>query len=169
MNPEKNNSAKYAIITITAIILLGLIVWVVYAVKNGGSPVSFNDVNPSTTVPTSHAAEQTVNVKHQYKNGIHTYVGQIDVDSPCDKLSYKVINDSSVTASTTIAFSTAASEMTSGGVCYQVITAQLFKVSFAGPQNEVVKATLDGVPVVFNIFEVPANQDLDTFQIQVKG
>lgn len=130
-------------------------------------------VSPSTPAPTDTAEVpvaqdeyvQMVNVKHQYKGGRHTYVGSIDLPTPCHSLTSTYNKDTNSTTGYTLVFtSSSTAEM-----CAQVITSKPFKLSFDAVENILISGTLNGKKLRLNLFEVPLNQDLDSFNVNIKG
>jgi len=108
---------------------------------------------------------QIIQTKHQYKNGTHTYVGEINLPTPCDVLNHEVVPAVGSTTSFSIAFTTS----NTSDVCAQVITPRAFKVVFKAGESIQVSATLNGAPLRLNIFEVGQEEDLDTFEVFIKG
>ena len=164
---ENNNKNSW--IWVVAVIVVVLIIFAFYASYKANHPSYTNETTTGQTTQTNtNTMPLTIDVKHQYKNGTHTYVGLIDVPTPCYTLSNSVVKDPNDTKKFTIAFVTTNTQ-TAGQACAQVVTSRNFKVTFTGPQNAIVSGTLDGKPVVFNVFEVNANQNIDTVDINIKG
>lgn len=86
-------------------------------------------------------------VTHQFKNGLHTYVGSIDTPTPCHSIEGTAIVKESYPEQVDIRIETKESE----GICAQVITAKKFKVSFSASQNPVVRAFINGTPVLLEV------------------
>lgn len=154
---------KRVLAIVVFIVALGLVSWGLYSsTRDRGE----EEVNPT---PNQREEEQVfpeiVNVKHQYKDGTHTYVGEFQLPTPCHQLSHEVKMDANASGSVSISFRSRAS----GEVCVQVITAKEFHVSFAGPLRVTLTVTRDGNPVTFNLFDVPVGEDIDDFNIYTKG
>ena len=154
-----SKNMKGWIIGVVIVILLGLgIYWLM-------SPSTPTATDTAQTPATQDEYVQMVNVKHQYKNGHHTYVGEIDVPTPCHTLASSYSKDANSTTGYTLVFtSTSSSQM-----CAQVVTSKPFKLSFDAVKDIVLSGTLNGKKLRLNLFEVPANQDLDSFNINIKG
>ncbi len=86
-------------------------------------------------------------VTHQFKNGLHTYVGSIDAPTPCHSILGEAVVKESYPEQVDIRIETKESE----GICAQVITAKKFKVSFSASENPVVRAFVNGTPVLFEV------------------
>lgn len=150
---------KSWVIGVVVIVLLALgIYWL--------STPSTPDVGDTTQTPVAQDEYvQMVNVKHQYKDGRHIYVGEIDLPTPCHSLASAYNKDANNTTGYTLVFtSTSTSEM-----CAQVITSKPFKLSFEAVKDILLSATLNGKKLRLNLFEVPDNQDLDSFNVNIKG
>ncbi|MEI6345963.1 MAG: hypothetical protein WCO79_01905 [bacterium] len=156
---ESNNKMTGWIIGIVVIVLLGLgIYWLSTPSTPRASDTAQNPVVQDEYV-------QMVNVKHQYKNGRHTYVGEIDLPTPCHSLVSAYNKDANSTTGYTLVFTSTSTS----GMCAQVITSKPFKLSFAAIKNIIVSGTLNGKKLRLNLFEVPDNQNLDSFNVNIKG
>jgi len=145
----------------------GIIVLVVLAVLVLGYGVlrsTFTKTSPTATSTEQLPVEEMriVTAKHQYKDATHTFAGEIVMPTPCDALSWTV---ATTTDATRISFITTSP----AEVCAQVITSQRFKVSFRGSASTTVQATLDNAPIRLNIIEVGSEENLDNFEIYIKG
>lgn len=109
-------------------------------------------------------APVTLDVKHQYINGTHTILGVVDLPTPCHSLQASQTLNKDATVATIALQSTSTAE-----VCAQVISPKTFKTQFTGPINMDIVATFNGKSLNLNIFEVPANADIHTFEIYTKG
>lgn len=122
----------------------------------------------ATATPTEDAlpvSEKTViTAKHAYRAGEHIVAGELPLPTPCHIL------ETGITATTTtfaiIGFS---SSVKSGEVCAQVITPARFKVRWKGEASARLSATLNGVPVTLNLIPAGPNEDLDNFELYIKG
>jgi len=108
--------------------------------------------------------DTTIDVKHQYKDGTHVYLGTFKTPTPCHSYNAEIISEG-----TEKIISLSYSEPTSDQICAQVITEREFMVSFDGDENESVIARLNGDLVNLNLFEVPNSQNIEDFQIFIKG
>lgn len=120
-------------------------------------------VDVASSTPSIPEEEQRIiTAKHQFVAGVHTVAGEVVVPTPCELLEWQVATS---TAAARIDFSTTSS----GEVCAQVITSQRFKVSFRGEQTDSISATLNGSPVNLNLIPVGEGENLDDFEIFIKG
>jgi len=104
----------------------------------------------------------TINTKHQYKDGTHAFIGTIEVPTPCHSHNAEVVKRDDVTE-------IALSYKTDSEICAQVIEERNFRVDFEGSAEENIVATLNGLLVNLNVFEVPDNQSIGDFEILIKG
>lgn len=109
--------------------------------------------------------DERITAKHQFKNGTHIIAGELNQPTPCYVLSTDARVAESYPEQVTIAFTS----KTSGDICAQVITADRFKVEFAASENAVIKATWNGNPVELNLIPAGANENLDNFDVFIKG
>jgi hypothetical protein len=106
----------------------------------------------------------TINVKHQYKDGTHLYLGTFETPTPCYSYNAEIIKEENERI-----ISLTYSEPATDQICSQVVTEREFSVSFEGEDSESVIARLNGDLVNLNIFEVPDSQNINDFQIFIKG
>lgn len=104
---------------------------------------------------------KTIDVKHQYKDGEHNFVGKIEVPTPCYVAVANIIDGQ--TPELRI------ETKDSGEVCAQVVTDAVFVAKFKGDENKKFIATLNGEPVNLNLFEIDADQDINSVDIFIKG
>lgn len=104
---------------------------------------------------------KTIDVKHQYKNGEHNFVGKIEVPTPCYVAVARVENGNTPELKI--------ETKDSGEICAQVITDAVFFAKFKGDENQKFIATLNGEPVNLNLFEIDADQDINSVDIFIKG
>ncbi len=106
----------------------------------------------------------TLDVKHQFKDGKHIFVGKVQTPSPCHKLKKTVTKNNS-----DFYLNIDISEPEAGTVCAQVITDQPFYFDFVGQESDVIYARLNGELVNLNIFEIPADKEIEDIEIYLKG
>lgn len=106
-----------------------------------------------------------INAKHSFKNGKHIIAGEVEVPTPCHSLSVDTVIRESNPEQVTLVFS-ARSET---DVCAQVISSRRFKVEFNAGQNASINATFNGKEAVLNLIEAGQNENLEDFDIYLKG
>lgn len=158
MNQEGSHKFFYGIIVIVVIALLVIGYGAIRSFI--GAPADSEVATSTESLPEDEI--RIVNSRHQFKGGVHTYVGEIVVPTPCDLLNFSVATS---TAGAHITFTTKSSD----DPCAQVITSQRFKVSYQGSATSTVSASLNGSPVRLNVIEVGETENLDEFEIYIKG
>jgi hypothetical protein len=172
-NMNTNKNIWIWVIVCIVVILIGVGFYASYRATHTANAPTYNANQQGVSgQATSNQQEQTIDVRHQYVNGLHTYAGSIDVPTPCDMLSSKVVADgtdpTTGIAKFTLVFGSVSGTSNPASTCAQLITTRNFKLSFTGAQNAVVNATLDGQPVILNVFELQPGQDINS-SIYLKG
>jgi hypothetical protein len=107
----------------------------------------------------------TVTAKHAYINGVHTIAGELPLPTPCHIL------ESHATASPDKKqiLVTLTSSIKTDQMCAQVITPARFKVSAAGEKGATIIGLLNGQEVTMNLIEATQGENLDNFELYIKG
>jgi len=107
----------------------------------------------------------TITAKHAYQNGTHTIAGEVPLPTACHLLE--------VTGSTSpdkkeivVAF---VSIIKTEEVCPENITPARFKVSIKALQKATTAATLNGQEITLNLIEAGPDENLDSFELYIKG
>lgn len=100
-------------------------------------------------------------VLHQYNNGVHTYVGNVETPTPCFDVTGEALVAESFPEQVTIRLEA----KDTGAVCAQVITTKKFKVSFHASGEAYIKSFLNGSPVLFKVTEILPTADIDKVKI----
>jgi hypothetical protein len=106
-----------------------------------------------------------VTAKHAYRAGVHTIAGEIPLPTPCHVLESSAIaaEDGS---SIQVQFVSRTGE---GEICAQVITPARFKLTAKANQKATFTGTFNGSPVTLNLIEAGPDEDLDAFELYIKG
>lgn len=141
----KNNQIKL-ILLVVLIILIGSIFFVYpkYSHDNGS-----NNKNPETI---NESEQKILTLRHQFKDGEHTFVGQLDVPTPCHTVLARVLPSNK----SLIEITTKSKEE----VCAQTVTNKSFGVKFEGEKDTVFSATLNGQPIEINIIDISLDKDI---------
>lgn len=151
---------KKTIITISSLLV------VLIVIAYGYEFIFKKPVIESPTIEqTENKNPSIIEVKEQYKDSTYTFVGEVQVPTPCHTLATKV---------NTISAKEYQIEITTvppapGIMCAQVVTDKTYKVSFKAPADIEVSALIDGKPYDLNRFIVPNDQNIDTFKLEIKG
>jgi len=149
---------KTILIALLIIIIIGVITFAVSKNKNR-EQISEREqlLQAEDELP-----EFTLNVKHQYKDDTHSFAGSIETPTPCyDVFAMVIPGDSPEIQITT--------EEQRDVMCAQVITEHDFLVTYRGDANIEFIATLNGEPVYLNRFEIDPSEDIESFEIFIKG
>ena len=117
----------------------------------------------SSTSPIT--AKTVVTAKHAYRNGTHIVAGEIPLPTPCHILE----SAGSASSDKSHVFIELTSSVKTGDVCAAVITPARFKVSVKANKNATISATLNGKEVILNLIEAGPNENLDNFELYIKG
>lgn len=157
---------RNTIITIVVLIIIILGFTLYWQFWGSGQDAS----NQAAQVINSQTPDQTEKVivtgMHQFSNGRHIIAGEVDLPTPCHLLNHEVIVAESFPEQVTINFSTA---ITDAVICAQVITSSRYKIEFDASENAGIKATWNGVPAQLNLIPVGPGEDLNQFDIFIKG
>ncbi len=148
--------------TIVGLVILLVIVFVIVLIRSKGA-ATVNETPNDTTSVVEYA--DVVTVRHQYKNGVHTYAGDFRLPTPCHTLQSAIAAGSG----RMVNFLTFTSTYPSDTMCAQVITTKGFKLSVENNPEAKVEATFNGKPLRLNIIEVGPNENLDDFEVNYKG
>lgn len=104
-------------------------------------------------------------VRHQYKDGAHTFVGDLELPSPCHAYNAFIEDGEKENIKNIIVEITEPKEE----VCAQVITNVTFRVSVEGSEDLQFKAFVNGEARRLNIFDLEPEVDIDQFELFIKG
>lgn len=126
------------------------------------APITVSRV-ATTTISTSALAP--INATHYYVDGVHTFVGQIDMPTPCDLLQAQAVVQETMPEQVQLNFTT----INNDPGCSNVVTAQRFKVEARATKDAIISATLRGVPVELNLTPAPRGELPEQFELFIKG
>lgn len=106
-----------------------------------------------------------ITAKHAYRNSEHIVAGEVPLPTACDILSTTAVV-STDKKQILIQF---VSTIKTGDKCPSDITPVRFKVLAKADKNAVISATLNGRPITLNLIEAGANENLDNFELYIKG
>lgn len=124
---------------------------------------------PQNPTPREEAQEeavrptQTINVKHQYKDGTHVFAGTVETPTPCYDIEAVVLPGDVPEIHITT------KQQEGVEMCAQVVSEKSFKVSYTAPESTQFLATVNDEPVNMNQFDIDADVDIDTVEILLKG
>ncbi len=151
-------SKKVVNFVVTIIILVALGFGIYYLIGGSGSKA------PAPKVSGNDYYVSQIDVKHQYKDGKHIYVGSVDLPNACYKLESNISKTSNTEGLLTLSTSVNNEEF-----CAEVVSTKVFRTEISAESTFNLKGVLNGKELQLNIFEVPVGMDIDGFQINVKG
>ena len=110
-------------------------------------------------------SKTTVTAKHAYLNGKHIIAGEVPMPTPCHILDSKAV----ASADKKQVLLTLSSTVKTGETCAQVITPGRFKLTVTALKDAKFTATLNGQEIILNLIEAGPNEDLDKFDLYIKG
>jgi len=109
---------------------------------------------------------ERIDAVHFYEDGTHTFVGEIDMPTPCDLLDVSGVVMESFPEQILLEFEVISED---ADLCAQVITPQRFMVEVAASEEATVEATLMGRSVELNLHEPQPGETPDDFELFIKG
>lgn len=106
-----------------------------------------------------------IDAKHYFIDGVHTFVGEIQMPTPCDLLEVDTVVMESYPEQIKLNFSVVNNSET----CAQVLTAQRFKTSATASEAATVSATFMGRAVELNLIPAAAGETPEEFELFIKG
>ncbi|MCK5026940.1 MAG: hypothetical protein KAS07_00825 [Candidatus Pacebacteria bacterium] len=107
----------------------------------------------------------TMSVAHAFGGGLHTYVGEIDLPTPCHELNHTITIAESFPEQVTIDFIT----KTETEVCAQYIIPEPFSVSFTASREAQVSMTLNKEPLLFRELSLDVPDMFEEFEEEEKA
>ena len=112
-----------------------------------------------------YAGITRIDAKHFYVDGIHTFVGELTLPTPCDLLEV----DSAVMESFPEQVRLNFNVINNAEVCAQVMTTQRFMVEVVASSEATVSASLMGKEVVLNLTPATPGETPEEFELYIKG
>ena len=106
-----------------------------------------------------------VTAKHAYAKGEHIIAGEVPLPTACDILDSSAI----VSADKKQVLVQLASKIVTGDKCTSNITPARFKVTAKANNDAVITATYNGQAVTLNLIEAALGENLDNFELYIKG
>ena len=157
-----NTRILLGVVIVLAFVAFGITLY--YSLQN--SEEIRNDTESTQETAPGYLPD-VVSVLHQFKDGMHTIAGEVDVPTPCDLLQAEAVVEVREPREdmVTLQFTT----LNDADTCAQVITAARFKETFSAGEKAEFTALWNGRPVRLNIVEVGPNDSIDDFDVYFKG
>lgn len=111
------------------------------------------------------SSKTVVTAKHAFRNSLHTVAGEVPLPTPCHVLDAKTV----VSADKKSVILQLVSSIKSGESCPPNVTPARFKVTAKADKSANITAIYNGKDVALNLIEAEANEDLDNFELYIKG
>lgn len=161
--------SKASIIGVIILVLFLGLIYYVYAPDSwrfwGQTASVIDSTNNQDSGAGTQVPHETITAKHQYKNGTHIIAGEATSPTACDILTTMATVAESAPEQVMIAFTSE----TVGEICAQVLTQNRFKVEFQAGAEAKIKATWNGEPVALNLIPASLDEDLNDFELFIKG
>jgi hypothetical protein len=112
-----------------------------------------------------YALVETIDAKHYYIDGVHTFVGEVVLPTPCDLLEVDTIVMESYPEQVRLDFTV----INNSEVCAQVLTTQRFKAEAKASSEAKITATFMGRNIPLNLIPAAEGETPDEFELFIKG
>lgn len=106
-----------------------------------------------------------IDAKHYFIDGLHTFVGEIEMPTPCDLVEVNSVVRESMPEQIQLDFTV----INNSEMCAQVITAQRFLVEATASEEATVSATFMGRAVELNLIPAMPGEKPADFELFIKG
>ena len=120
---------------------------------------------PAQTKEVLVTPKTTVTAKHAYQNGTHIIAGEVPLPTPCHTLEAS----GAASADKKNVVIALVSSIKTGETCPENITPARFKVSVKALAGANISATLNGQEIILNLIEAGPDENLDNFELYIKG
>ena len=141
---DYNMTKKIIIIFVLIIVLLGIIYFSNVFINKKDSDAQFEQVNNSEKII------RTLDIKHQYQDGIHIFVGNLELPTSCH--SFNVFIEEGEVEEKNLIIETVAPEKEE--FCAQAISNKTYRAVYEGDEDLVFRAFVNGEEFGLNIFEM---------------
>jgi hypothetical protein len=160
---------------IAGIIIVAVTVFVIISFQRSSIDTRVPGANPADVASTSDWVNQPAQVtitpktvitaKHAYQAGAHIVAGEVPLPTKCDILESSAI----ASPDKKQVLIQLVSSVKSGESCPSDITPARFKVTVKATKDAKLSATLNGQEVTLNLIEAGPNDNLDNFELYIKG
>lgn len=156
------NKGVVAAIVIFMLIIAGMFIFAFLKRSEIADPGTQNQQTP---VSSPYDSITRVDAKHYYIDGTHTLVGEFLMPTPCDLLNWDTRIAESMPEQVTVAFTV----VNNSDMCAQVVTPQMFSVSFDASANASIKAMLNDRPLELNLIPAAPGERPEDYEFSGKG
>jgi hypothetical protein len=154
------NKKTAILIGALVVIVVGLTAfWQFYGPKSSSN-------QPAQVINSQNQGEERIiTALHQFSKGKHIIAGEVDLPTPCHVINQNVTYTSVNPDKINIDYITS----TKDELCAQVLTATRYKINFPASENVEITATWNGAPAQLNLVPVGADENLENFEVFIKG
>jgi hypothetical protein len=120
---------------------------------------------PAVAEPLPYPEITRIEAKHYFVDGVHTFVGEITMPTPCDLIDVTSVVRESYPEQIDLAFTV----INNADVCAQVLTQQRFMVTAIASEAATVTATFMGRAVELNLIPAAPGETPEDFELFIKG
>lgn len=148
-----------------------IIAVIILLIVLGAGVYGYEAISKKSIVESPSALEESneslpiLDIKEQYRDGKFTFAGDVQAPTPCNTVTSEAVlnGDNSYQIQITI------KDLPQDAVCADVITDKEYSVTFEASQNAQISATINEKPYELNRFSVPLDQDINTYELHIKG
>jgi hypothetical protein len=153
------------IVTFFTMVVIGMFIFAYLKRAEISNPAPEPVTNSDSTEQVMYPNITRIDAKHYYIDGVHTYVGQLEMPTPCDLVNV----DSSVAESFPEQITLNFSVINNSENCVEMITAQRFMVSANASVEASTKAIFMGREVELNLIPAAPGETPEEFELYIKG
>jgi hypothetical protein len=151
------------VISLFALIVIGMFVFAY--LKRSEMAIEQPLVQNNETEEVLYPEITRIDAKHYFVDGLHTFVGEIIMPTPCDLVEAESVVMESSPEQVRLDFSV----INNSEMCAQVVTAQRFKVEASASAEAVMTANFMGRSVVLNLVPALPGELPEDFELFIKG
>ncbi|MCI0566531.1 hypothetical protein L0Y46_05055 [bacterium] len=161
---DKKNTIAIVVLVIVAILVL--IFAYIQSVRTAQENAEWNEWINHPAAPANEENIKIITAKHQYKDGVHTIAGDVELPTPCHILETEArISQDAPSEQVTIVFASKSSDPE----CDPIIVSERFKVVFKADEDAEILGIFDGENIILNLIEAGPDENLDEFELYIKG
>lgn len=155
---------RRSIVLVVTLFLLVVVGMFVFAYLNRTETVVVSEVVEEPVV-VPYADITRIDAKHFYAEGVHTFVGEVVLPTPCDLLEVTSVVREAMPEQVVLDFKV----INNAEACAAVLTNARFQVSAEASEMASVEATFMGRPIVLNLIPAAEGETPEDFELFIKG
>jgi hypothetical protein len=155
----------FLVVSLFGLIVLGMFTFAYLKSREAVNVTPTITTDTTTNTPDRYADITRVDAKHFYQAGVHTFVGEIPMPTPCDLLEADAVVVESNPEQVRIDFSV----INNAESCIAQISMQRFQVTASASRDAQVTATFMNRPVTLNLIPAQPGESPEDFELFIKG